>query len=280
MPIIFTDETHKYESIGEEEVIDWSSATTIISCFKQPFDPISSSVRASKSPKSKWYMMDPEFVRKIWKRESDRSTSLGNKYHKQQEDNYLECNTIDRNGIQLPIIRPVYDEKGIKIAPKQKIQNGIYVEHMMYLKGDATIGQADRIEVYSDMVDVLDYKTGKKIDMNSYVDWEGISKKMLGPLSHIEDCNYNHYILQASLYTYMIIKHNPRLRPGKRTIQHVMFFEEPEPDEYGYPITIFHEHGFPIVKQIVLYDLPYWRDEVVTMLKYYNANKEKLRKKK
>lgn len=89
-----------------------------------------------------------------------------------------------------------------------------------------------------------------------------------------------HYNLQLSIYMYMIIKHNPNLKPGKLTIHHIMFEEEEEKDKYGYPITKLDSNGDPIVKEIVQYDLPYLKDEVVSILSWYKENATMLQKEK
>ena len=119
-------------------------------------------------------------------------------------------------------------QDNVKHAPIQRLSEGIYPEHFVYLKSAGICGQADRVEVIQDTVDVVDYKTNKRIDKESYKDWQGISKKMLGPLAHLDDCNYNHYSLQLSLYLFIILKHNPRYKPGRLILQHVIFEKESE----------------------------------------------------
>ena len=47
---------------------------------------------------------------------------------------------------------------------------------------------------------LIDWKTSKKIDMNSFNGKKGIKKET----RKIEDCNYNHYALQLSLYRYIL----------------------------------------------------------------------------
>ena len=74
-----------------------------------------------------------------------------------------------------------------------------------------------------------------------------ITSKMFKPLSHLDDCNLNHYNIQLSLYMYIILKHNPKLKPGKLIIQHVKF-EETGRDKYDYPITKYINDE-PILKE-------------------------------
>jgi hypothetical protein len=73
---------------------------------------------------------------------------------------------------------------------------------------------------------------------------------------------------------YIILKHNPRLSAGKLTLQHVVFEEEFDKDPYGYPLYTKDEEGNPIVKNVITYDLPYLKDEIITMLEHYKQNKK------
>ncbi|MBK7819464.1 MAG: hypothetical protein IPJ60_19425 [Sphingobacteriaceae bacterium] len=73
----------------------------------------------------------------------------------------MSIDTIERQGRALPIIKPIYDGK-IKQAPVQKLIEGIYPEHFVYLKSAALCGQSDRVEVIKNTVDVIDYKQIKR----------------------------------------------------------------------------------------------------------------------
>jgi len=110
------------------------------------------------------------------------------------------------------------------------------------------------------------HNTNKKIDTESYKDWDGISDKLQHPVSHLDDCNFNHYALQLSIYMYIMLKHNPKLRPGKMFIHHVTFDLEGE-DEYGYPITKYDDNGDPVIKQVIPMEIPYLKEEVIAILK-------------
>ena len=279
MAIVFESSTHSYVSIDPQDATKWVSVTTLLSALKQPFDAVTIAEKSSKSKKSKWYGMTPEAIQKAWKAESERACNLGNWYHDQREQDLINCETIVRHDSTLPVIKPLIDGQGKKLAPLQKLINGIYPEHMVYLKSAGICGQSDLVEVANDTVHITDYKTNKKIDKTSFVNWEGVSKKMLGPLAHLDDCNLNHYNLQLSIYMYIILKHNPNLKPGKLTIHHISFEEEEEPDEFGYPITKLSDQGEPIIKDVEIYELPYLKNEVIAVLKWYENNKDKVKKK-
>lgn len=266
MAIVFKPETHSYTSIDPAENINWISVTSIISKFKKPFDAEVIAAKSAKNKKSKWYGMSVEDIKDAWKNESLKATNLGTWYHNQREAAYTSCDTIEKDGCSIKIFKPL-ESDGLKKAPDQKLQEGIYPEHMMYLKSAGLCGQADRVEVIKGRVNIYDYKTNKEIKTESYVNWEGISDKMLSPVNHLDDCNLNHYALQLSLYMYMILKHNPRLKPGKMTIEHIVF-EEAGKDAYDNRVVLYDEMGEPVVNKIVEYEVPYLKTEVLNMINH------------
>jgi len=272
MSLIFKEEGHLYESIDPNEMIEWTSVTSLISKFKPKFDAYAISTKCAKNKKSKWYGLEPQQIRDIWGSETQRAIELGSFYHAQRESDLLACDTLNRDGVDLPIIQ-IKVQDGIKYAPNQKLIAGIYPEHMVYLKSAGVCGQADYVDVVNGVVNIMDYKTNKEIKTESFVDWDGVIAKLNPPLGHIDDCNLQHYTLQMSVYMYIILKHNPGLKPGKMTLQHVIFEKEGE-DKYGYPITAYADNGDPIVKEIVKYEVPYLKEEVMTMINWLKDNKQ------
>jgi len=271
MEIKFTADSHKYETVNDSTK-KWISATGIIKAFTEPFDANTIAEKNSKNKKSKWFGLTPEEIKEKWTAEAKRATSLGSWYHNQREKDILACNTLSRDGVDLPIIHPILDGE-IKYAPDQKLVAGIYPEHFVYLKSALICGQADRVEVVGDTVNIYDYKTNKKM-REPYTNWEGITKKMMGPLKHIDDCDLMHYAIQLSIYMYIILKHNHNLKPGKLQIHHIVFKVESE-DAYGFPITSLDAAGEPIIKEIKHYDLPYLKDDIVNIIKYIKLNPKK-----
>ena len=100
---------------------------------------------------------------------------------------------------------------------------------------------------------------------------------MTGPCCHLDDCNFYHYALQLSIYLYIILKHNPRYKPGKLSLHHITF-EEEGVDKYGYPVAKRDSQGNPIVKEVVPYDVPYLKDEVINMINWLHDNRDSLKK--
>ena len=276
MSIVFNAADHSYKSI-EAEDIDWISVTSLLSNFKKPFDAEKIAASVTKKSRSKWFGIPPEKILELWKAEADRATTLGTFYHNQREADLCSLSSIELEGIPIPIYKPI-EEGALKKAPEQKLTDGIYPEHMVYLKSAGICGQSDLVEVVNSKVNIIDYKTNKEIKKESFKNWEGISDKMQHPVSHLDDCNFNHYALQLSIYMYIILKHNRKLRPGKIYIHHVIF-EVEGTDEYGYPITRYSSNGDPVVKEVIQMEVPYLADEVISIINWLYDNRDQIKKK-
>lgn len=270
MALIFKEQGHVYESIDEDK-IDWLSVTSFIAMFKPKFDQQAVAKKASKSKNSKWSGMHPNDIIKAWEAESDRAIKLGNWYHAQRESDILDFKTIQREGVDLPIIKPLIAD-GVKQAPEQKLQDGVYPEHFVYLKSAGLCGQSDLVEIINGTINITDYKTNKEIKESGFTNWEGITTKMYNPVNHLDDCNLNHYNLQLSIYAYIIKKHNPKLNVGKLIIQHVKF-KQIGLDTNGYPISELKD-GEPVIEDVKMYNLPYLKDEVASLMMWLKDNKK------
>ena len=277
MSIVFNSKDHSYKSLDESD-INWISVTTLVSHFKKPFDAKKIAEKVSKKKNSKWYGIDPKIIQQIWTNEADRSTTLGTWYHNQRESDLCSLASIEREGITVPVFKPTELNNGIKLAPSQKLESGVYPEHMVYLKSAGLCGQSDLVEIVDGHVNIIDYKTNKEIKKESFVDWEGKSEKLLPPLDTLDDCHFYHYALQLSIYMYIILKHNPKLKPGKIFIHHITFEIERE-DEWGYPIVKLDDNKEPIINKVNPIAVPYLIDEVMAIIHYLHDNKYKIKKK-
>jgi hypothetical protein len=278
MSILFNATDHSYKSVDAEQDIIWYSVTTVVSSLKKPFDAKKTAAKVSKKEGSKWFGINPEIIQQIWSNEAKRATDLGTWYHNQREDDLCSFASIEREGSTVPVFKPLPLKDGIKYAPSQKLEAGVYPEHMVYLKSAGICGQSDLVEVVNSRVNIIDYKTNKEIKMESFRNWEGISEKMLHPVSHLDDCHFNHYALQLSIYMYIILKHNPKLLPGNIYIHHVTF-ETDGKDDWGYPISKRDENGDPVVKEVDPIPVPYLYDEVIAVINYMKDNPNFIKKK-
>lgn len=264
----FKEEGHIYES---DDGIKWTGVTSFIGMFKPSFDKNYQAKKSSKNKNSKWYGMSVKDILNAWDSENKRAIELGNWYHNQRESDILEFKTIGRFGKEVPIFKPIH-EGDVKIAPDQKVVEGVYPEHFVYLKSLGLCGQADLVEIVDGKINILDYKTNKEIKTKGFTNWEGITDKMYNPISHLDNCNFNHYALQLSIYAYIIKKHNPKLNIGDLRIQHVTF-EQEGTDDFGYPIYKF-VNGEPVIKDIINYDIPYMKSEVMSLVRWWKQNKK------
>jgi len=263
--IYFQEETHLYSSIVPD-TRKWVSVTSITGRCKPLFPREQKAKDCSirkpsiKYP-NKWYGIPYEVILQAWDDESIRSTDLGTWYHKKRENELR-----DQDNVHWYIT-----EGDKKLAPIQKLQEGIYPEHMVYLDSAGICGQVDLVEVTGNRVDINDYKTSKEITRRGYKNWEGVYKKLLVPLHHLEDCHVNLYALQMSLYMYMILRHNPLMVPGTMTIEHIKFVQESE-NEYGYPIYKKNDNGDYIVEGIEKIVVPYMKNEVQLLINNLKKN--------
>ena len=275
--IVFNANDHSYKSVDDSN-IDWISVTTLVSHFKKPFDAKKVAEKVTKNKNSKWFGIDPVIIQQIWNNEGDRSTTLGTWYHNQRESDLCSLASIEREGVTVPVFKPTELKDGVKIAPVQKLEPGVYPEHMVYLRSAGICGQSDLVEVVNGKVNIIDYKTNKEIKKESYVNWEGVSDKMLSPVDNLDDCNFYHYALQLSIYMYIILKHNPKLKPGRIIIHHIVFEVERE-DNWGYPVTKLDENGDPVLKEVIPIAVSYLIDEVMAIIHYLSDNRHKIKKK-
>lgn len=261
----FYEQDHKYESIVPDG-INWLGVTTLVGALKEKFNAAEQAPKSSKNSKSKWYKIPVEEILQAWENEGKRATELGHWYHNKRELELLQNSTVQG----IPVIKSVIQD-GVKIAPDQRLKEGIYPEHLVYLLSAGLCGQSDIVEVIGDKINIRDFKTSKEINLRSYENWEGVRKKMLKPLQHLEDCHIVHYSLQLSIYMYIILRHNPHLVPGTMIIDHIKFVKAGE-DKYGYPLYHLGD-GEPIIESIESIEVPYLKNEVTLLLNYIKEPK-------
>lgn len=260
MSVIFTETDHKYTSIDGS--IEYVSVTTVIGALHEKFDKDTKSISSSKNSRSKWYKIPPDTILKAWENENKRAIELGKKYHEKKEQQLLKIGIADG----VPVIKPII-ENGIKQAPEQRLTDGIYPEHLIYIDSIGICGQSDIVKVHKGIVTIRDYKTSKEIATAGFKNWEGTTKKMLPPVHHLEDCHINHYALQLSIYMYGILRLNPSLQAGDMYIDHVKF-KEAGRDQYDYPIAYLDENGEPVVEEVIEIKAPYMKLEVQKIIEW------------
>ena len=141
------------------------------------------------------------------------------------------------------------------------LEYGVYPEYLIYYdnpKIDLHLaGQIDLIVKNGNDIYIIDHKTNKKIDLKGFYNSANRSTdKMKYPLGHLDECNFNHYQLQLSLYAWMLQKLNPNFTIKDLILNH-------------------YDHD----GKNTLYHCSYLKDDVEKMLKHY-AKQQKLDKQK
>lgn len=262
--IQFSEAGHIYKSVDGSNQ-KWLSVTSIVGSLKTKFNSEIQAPKSARNKKSKWYGLSVEEILTAWKNEKDRSVDLGHWYHTKVENELLGYDSIDG----LKVHRSI-NENGIKMAPAQKLESGIYPEHLVYLESANICGQVDKVIIKNNKVNIEDHKTSKEIKIQGYINWEGVTTKMLSPVEHLDECEFNSYAIQLSLYMYIICRWNPLLQPGVMTINHVKL-KEISQDKYGYPVYEIDNNGDYTIESIEPIVVPYLEREVKLILQHLKS---------
>ena len=284
--VAFLEGSHKYFNIEDDSIV-YTSVTTLIGKYEQPFDSeFTSKYKALEKllPSDIWkkekgalwknhkipkdflevYNINENELSRVqqdildeWSRINKESCERGTKIHLQLENAFYKAGdnlTLKKFGI------------GGKFQCKKDyseldLEYGVYPEYLIYYdnpKLDLHIaGQIDLLIKNGNDIILGDHKTNRSIDFKGFYDSSTRSeKKMKYPLTNLGDCNFNHYQLQLSTYAWMIQKLNSDFNIKRLFINH-----------YD------HEGNNNI------YEVQYLKNEVEKMLKHY-AKQLKLEKQK
>lgn len=277
--VIYNDEKHLY--LDKKTGSKYTSVTTLIHHYCQPFNEnFWASYKACEyllEPESWKYLKKDLLQTKVWKdsylEEYDIDlTAFNNKVAEIKEGYKKNRNESCRRGTALHAIREdMYSVPGnVEIKKyglggsfktnagnyKLDCDRGVYPEFLISYKFDDYLmisGQLDLLIKDGNDITIVDYKTNKKIDMKSYFDNSTKkSQKMKFPLNDIDDCNFYHYSMQLSVYSYLLQKINPKFKIKKLIIHH-----------------IDHDNNE------TEYECPYLKDEVERMLLHYRKENKK-----
>lgn len=147
-----------------------------------------------------------------WKNKNDKSIKKGNDYHTFKEDQAKELGYCENpfTGKKCPTIHSTKIEYKNNIEYRSPVVNtlyeledGFHPELILWNDEAGIAGQADLVFIETEgkkrYVDLSDYKTNGKIDKYNFMKY-----RMLDPLGHLHDCNYNHYRLQISAYAWLL----------------------------------------------------------------------------
>ena len=262
--IRFTEKDHSYVDLNTGEQL--TSMTTFIAQFKPKVDwsEKAHAYVAKRTPKKviqdlatkqkksiqeieemiAGREINGELILEIWNNNKNRAASEGTAEHLIRENKWKALQEAGK---------PVYTNMavdGVKYSVDlSNLKPGVYPESIIYHPSYNIVGQSDEPWVFpKKILDINDYKSNDKLDFESYRNWRtGQHQTMLDPISHIQDCNVNHYALQLSGYAYLMELHGYKVR--NLTIEHTKDNNK---------------------KHL----LPYLREEIITVLNYKEPKQE------
>jgi len=183
------EQDHKY---FDRSLVEYTSQSAFISYFKNVFDALMVSSRMAKGdPIRQKELLDE------WGFKAKRSQVHGTKLHKLIED-YRDAHdkSIYNNHPQRELLEYICNNY---VYPYFKAGQ----EKIWSLPDDLLCGTGDSWGIRENsripVVDFFDYKT----NLEKGIEYKSKYKQyMLHCLSHLEDCNFNHYALQLSFYAY------------------------------------------------------------------------------
>lgn len=193
--IFFIEKGHKYINIKTEKKL--ISVTTLIKKYQSEFDEDYWS-----KYKAKQYGVSQEEVLRNWDTKRELGLYLGSLVHNYIE-NYRANKLIDFTVLPtFPLTSPqlLTTELYKKRLKKQADAFLKDFEHYNLIKPELVVGNkllAGQID-YPTKECIIDFKNDIKIKYKNK--WQ----KFKAPLDHLDDCNYNKYCLQVSLYRYLM----------------------------------------------------------------------------
>lgn len=207
----FIEKTHQYI---DEEGRAYIPVTTFLKSYQEYVDwDAVAAKKAKKDGVSKESLLD------AWAQKRDKAANRGTTYHKVKELELLASGT-NVIGYHVDEHSGTKDDSSMILS-----DNTTYVEKMIWNKRFGVCGTADLVEVSGGKITIKDYKTNEKLDFEAWSHPRYGPKKLLSPITHLDDCNFNLYQLQINCYMHMLLQQNRQLKMGDMEILHVIFDE-------------------------------------------------------
>lgn len=181
----FNEEEHRYY---DKNNVTYISASQLLEKYKPPFDPDGSVLKKCAEEKG----VTPEELQAEWDKIRNDACIRGTLFHSQAEA-FINTN----------IVADGPDKDIIEDFRKIKFDGNLLSEQRLHSNTCKLAGTADLLEMTGDTdINLYDFKTNKKLEKFSI-----FGNRMLFPINHIYECNFNVYQLQLSLYAYMLEEH-------------------------------------------------------------------------
>lgn len=183
--IVFEPIKHTYKSlIDGSELL---SVSKLIHLWVQDFD--SSGEITARCAKKEG--ITPDEMRAKWQKINDEANIFGTSVHEDIEY-YI------RNGI----IKDNDNKHWVEQFATLKFEGQLFPEERLYCLERKICGTSDLPELLCPIkktINIWDFKTNKELHKSSKY-----GNYMLGQFFYIEDCNFNHYTIQLSIYAYLL----------------------------------------------------------------------------
>jgi len=222
--VIFDETQHKYTNPLNNKV--YISVSQLLKKYKEPFDSdFFASKVAKRDGKTK------EQVLEEWNKNTLAACNKGTEIHNIFE-NYLNTGKVEKKNKKYIVeLKKVFDKNEYK-----KINSELILHNDTY----EVAGTSDIVaDVNDEYFDVLDFKTNKK-----FLFYSKYGKYLKHPLNNLQECQYNDYSLQLSLYAFLYSN-----QTNKKVRQ----------------ISILYHDG----SQFHRYPVPYLYWEVTALLNHY-----------
>ncbi len=179
--VVFNEDKHTYQNPETKEF--YTSVSSLLSKYKEPFDKdFHASKKALKEGVTKEEML------KRWDDITKKACDKGTNIHSIIESYIKDKQIIDEEIVYA--FEQVFDPSDFK---------RVLSEEIVYDDNYKIAGTSDIIcDVNDDCFDVYDVKTNKKfLFQNNY------GKYLKYPLNNLQQCQYNDYSLQLSLYAFL-----------------------------------------------------------------------------
>jgi hypothetical protein len=226
--IYFDEKKHSYTNVKTKE--KYISATTLIGKFKKPFDVDKHSKRVADREG-----VSQEEIKERWQKVNKEACDYGTFIHLVME-NWLHSQPVSDEDKELYItpMEQIWEPDRKIIEPEKRLWNH---EHKI-------AGTTDVFEDNEKYFNLYDFKTNKRFTFNNMY-----GEYMLGPLSHLPECQFSTYSLQLSLYAYM-----QSILTGQTVGELACFYYERE-------YKIWTKHNTPYLKLEVIAMLDAWKNK-------------------
>jgi hypothetical protein len=213
--------------------------TAFIKQFFEPFDDRFIARKLSKFSVNRQLKKGVKYWLAEWKKNRDEGTEI----HKLMEDFIVSGKTSNKYAKASLAMHWFRNKMRSLSEPVADAEFQLF---------DAELGLAGTIDCIIQENDaeagrhviLIDWKTNKEIKKKSYN-----KLKCKEPLQHLEDCNYNNYALQLSLYAYIFERQNHKV----------------------YKLVLVHLTDDKVFEM----EVPYMKKEIEEMIKYDNDRKRK-----